>query len=658
MKKFLLTALALVTVAVVSIVGTVAYLTWDDSDLNVMTVGQAQIKQLEKERVDMTYQSKTEEAELKDWEPSALYPAVWNMAGKAANDPDCWAPGGAAGAPEDHYVNFGDFVTADVGEGASAWSGVWGSSLKNVKDKMVFVENTGDVDVYYRTIILFEYDETETTNKYGQSMIHYNFNNNPRFTWENGKDDYNLKTIEVNDEVYFFVVATYNITLQPGTVSRPSLLQVGLDGDATNEIVEQFGETYDVLVLSQAVQTEGFANAKAALTAGFGEINEANLKEWFGDVIAEHSMDAWDGTADDTWYNENDTEFEITTAEQLAGLADLVDGGNTFEGKTVKLGRDLDLKVIGDNGEAICFDPIGSYRYETAFKGTFDGQGNTIMNLSQNTWALDNGYSYKDLGLGLFGLVEDATVKNLTMDGASISGESAICGIVASCAYGNMTFENITVTNSQAADYQYYAGGIVGWASGNHQYVNCNIDASTTIAAQWGDFDNSTGGVIGGAGGSATILMKDCTVACRIDAFNDVTSSYQWYAYRRCGMLIGNPGNTEVIDNTTYAAAPQLTCENVTVIYGDWANYTYCEFAGKSWPYVRVQEGISNSAYSNPRYGHPTDANGNEVVDDNHVHNEGEDHFILCEFDQLYGGGQGVYGTAAHDGVNVVYNNK
>jgi len=371
------------------------------------------------------------------------------------------------------------------------------------------------------------------------------------------------------------------------------------------------------------------------------------------------AADEWDGTSDSSWYNEESDEFIINTAEELAGLADLVDDGNSFEGKTVKLGNDIDLYYVAEGGtEPVCFEPIGSYRKDTSFKGTFDGQGYTISNMSQNTWALNNGYSYGDLGLGLFGKVENATIKDLTMDGASISGESALAGIVAGAAYGDMTFENITVTNSQAADYQYYSGGIVGWASGDHQYINCDVDASTTIAAQWGDFDNSTGGIIGGAGGSATIYLKDCDVACRIDAYNDVTSSYQWYAYRRCGMLIGDSGKTEVVDGTTYAAAPQLTCENVTVTYGDWANYTYCEFAGTSWPYVRVQAGVSNSAYSNPRYGHPTDANGNEVVDDSHVHNDGEDHFILCEFDQLYGGGQGVYGGNAHDGVTVIYNNK
>ena len=402
------------------------------------------------------------------------------------------------------------------------------------------------------------------------------------------------------------------------------------------------GGAFDIMILASQLDSEEDA---------FG-------KDYDADATYPSFEDKWDGTADISWYNDTDTEFTLSTAEQLAGLAELVDAGNTFEDKTILLGSDLDLDAKDSNGEAICFEPIGSYRKDTPFKGAFDGQGNSIKNLSQNTWALDNGYYYGDLGLGLFGKVEDASIKNLVMDGANISGESGLCGTVAGAAYGDCTFENITVKNANVADYQYYAGGIVGWASGNHQYINCNIDESTNIAAQWGDFDNSIGGVIGGAGGSAEILLKDCTVACRIDAYNDVTSTYQWYAYRRAGMLIGNSGKTETIEGTTYAAAPQLTCENVTVIYGDWANYTYCEFAGTSWPYVRVQAGVSNSAYSNPRYGHPTDANGNTVVDDNHVHNEGEDHHILCEFDQLYGGGQGVYGKATHDGVTVIYNNK
>jgi len=365
--------------------------------------------------------------------------------------------------------------------------------------------------------------------------------------------------------------------------------------------------------------------------------------------------DEWDGTADTSWYNDTDTEFTLTKAAQIAGLSQLVDGGNDFTGKTIKLDANMDL-------QGKLFEPIGSYRKDQAFKGTFDGQGHTISNMSQNTWELNNGYYYGDLGMGLFGKVEDATVKNLKMDGASISGESGLCGVVAGTAYGECTFDNITVTNTKCNDYQYYAGGVVGWASGKQTYSNIYIDETTVLGSQWGDFGNATGGVIGGAGTSSEILIKDSTIACRIDAVNDIVSAYQWYCYRNCGMLIGKTTDVTTNGHVADATADQLTCENVTVIYGEWANYTYCEFAGTGYPYVRVQAGVSVDAYSNVRYGHPTDANGNTVVDDNHVHNDGEDHHLLLVFDQLYGGPANHrycnYGVATHPGVTVIYNNK
>ena len=294
--------------------------------------------------------------------------------------------------------------------------------------------------------------------------------------------------------------------------------------------------------------------------------------------------------------------------------------------------------------------------------GTFDGQGHTIKNLSQNTWELNNGYYYSgELGLGLFGAVEDATIKNLVVDGTSLSGESALCGAVAGVAMGDCTFENITVKNAQVNDYQYGAGGIVGWASGNQTYKGINVTESTVVGSQWGDFGNANGGIIGQADPDGEYHFEDCTVACRIDAVNDIVSAYQWSCYRNSGMLIGKVDNY-VQDEVASVVADNVTCKNVTVIYGDWANYTYCEFAGTGYPYVRVQAGVSVDAYSNVRYGHPTDANGNTVVDDNHVHNEGEDHHLLITFDQLFGGPANhrycYYGIATHPGVTVIYNNK
>ncbi len=643
MKKVLLICTAYVLVAVLAIGGTLAYLTDTDSAVNVMTLGNVSIEQHEYQRAEGVAHNAGEAGKGNGVKDGALVEFVQNQAIYPAVPKNNAATDYSAEATDLFF--WGDYVYS-----GTAGNGLWNDDkLSNVMDKMVFVENTGKSDAYFRTLIAFECPEGMEYSEGPDKEFMMNINGSTVYDWEE------IGYITVEDVRYLVMEAIYQNPLKPGNTAHPSLLQVVMTHNATNEDMELLSDTYDILVLSQAVQSAGFADAKTALDTGFGDVTDETAAEWFGGVIADNSADTWDGTADTSWYDESKTEFTLTSAAQLAGLAGLVDDGNNFEGKTIKLDKDIDLA-------SLLFEPIGSYRNDRAFKGTFDGQGHTIKNLSQNTWELDNGYYYSDLGLGLFGKVEDATIKNLVMDGASISGENGLCGTVAAAAYGECTFENITVKNSQVNDYQYYAGGVVGWASGTHTYKNINMEESTVIGSQWGDFGNCNGGIIGGAGTSGTYHFEDCTVACRIDATNDIVSAYQWYNYRNSGMLIGRVGPETIVNEVTNVTADNVTCKNVKVIYGDWANYTYCEFAGTGYPYVRVQAGVSVDAYSNVRYGHPTDANGNTVVDDNHVHNDGEAHHELIAFDQLFGGPADhrycYYGISEHTGVEVVYNNK
>ena len=76
----------------------------------------------------------------------------------------------------------------------------------------------------------------------------------------------------------------------------------------------------------------------------------------------------WIDSADVSWYDEGQTEFTISTEQQLAGLAKLVNDGNTFQDKTVRLDADLSL-VERD------WTPIGSGAsagtVEMRFRGTF-----------------------------------------------------------------------------------------------------------------------------------------------------------------------------------------------------------------------------------------------------------------------------------------------
>ena len=87
-------------------------------------------------------------------------------------------------------------------------------------------------------------------------------------------------------------------------------------------------------------------------------------------VFATEAVDIWDGTADTSWYvgHEVDSEYHITTAEQLAGLAQLVNGNILFKDKTIYLDNDLDL-----SGHQWISIGNGS-NFSQYFGGTFDGQ--------------------------------------------------------------------------------------------------------------------------------------------------------------------------------------------------------------------------------------------------------------------------------------------
>lgn len=357
------------------------------------------------------------------------------------------------------------------------------------------------------------------------------------------------------------------------------------------------------------------------------------------------TADVWDGTADTTWYNDTDTEFTITTAEQLAGLAELVDGGNDFAGKTIKLANDIDLYYLPEGStEPKSFDPIGD---KSVFAGTFDGQGNTIENLYQSGWAF--GYELGSYGsIGLFGELENATVKNITISGAESFVEGGDVGGIAGSATGDCVFENIILEDSVFATYNNGNGGIIGWSgAGNYTFKNITIAEDCVLAGLWGSFDSSIGGVVGQGEPGATYNFENVDIACRIDAYNDCTASYDYYNYRMCGMIIGRLAETTTIGGVNYPDTSKynITCNNVNVTYGDWANYHYCDptpsnmNGGRG---MRVEAGYSYD-------GLPADYDHSQCTTH---HNE------LIPFDQIFGGDQlGVKGLKTYDGVTVNYPN-
>ena len=401
-------------------------------------------------------------------------------------------------------------------------------------------------------------------------------------------------------------------------------------------------------------------------------------------VIADNN-NPWDGkTLNYLWYDDSATELTIYNADQLAGFAAIVDGKaegikqDSFAGQTVKLNNNITL-----NGKN--FDPIG-WGYVNSgwnsgdaagkvFMGTFDGNGKTISDLYQNGWELEeaNGtdYTYTNCGFGLFAAASGATFQNLTIYGADIKAECVEMGVLVGLSQNDCSYNNIGIHNAKIANYQRPAGGLIGEVSGEGTttITGVTIGSDVVVGSLWGDFDAPCGGVIGArwddVGKDPKIVMTNVEVGARMDVYSDVTAAYQWHAYRRAGMLIGNTDIPAADGRTAkQAEAPFLTCTGVKVYYGDWAAYHYCEFTndnnpGKGYPWVRVEAGENNPAYSNPRYGHPVDESGNTVTNGNHAHKAGDtcgikDGGMELRFNQLYGGGQGVYGQPVHDGVEVI----
>ncbi len=352
----------------------------------------------------------------------------------------------------------------------------------------------------------------------------------------------------------------------------------------------------------------------------------------------ESEADVWDGTADTSWYNETDTEFTITTAEQLAGLAELVSNDVTFAGVTFTLAKDLDLycedTTEAADGDPLTFRPIGDHSKNGTFEGTFDGNGKTISNLYQNGW--DLGYEWGAYGsYGLFGNVNNATIKNLTITGSESYIEGGDVSCITGSATGTCVFENITIKDSVAATYNNGCGGIIGWSgAGNYTFKNITIAEDVTLAGLWGSFDSSIGGVVGQAEPGATYNFENVDIACRLDIYNDCTASYDYYNYRMCGMIIGRLEETTTIDGKNYPDMTQynISCTDVNVTIGEWANYHYCEptpghNGGRG---MRVEPGY---AYD----GLPADYDHSNCT---------TNHMACIPFDTLFGGAQlGVPGA-------------
>lgn len=270
-KRAILLLIAVFCVLTVSVSGTLAYLTGADQVANVTTAGRVNIVQNESKR--------DAAAKLVPFIPNPpLLPAVYS----------------------------GDTIPLD--EDPSHWPGegaAWQTLAPNdaVVDHFITVTNEGGEPAYVRTIVALECPAPGAVSLAGSSWIHVH---------HNAADGQAIQSVEEIDGVrvdetnYHVLVYTYGQPLDVGDTTIPSLKQLYMDKSCTNQEVEAIGNTYQVLALSQAVQTATFQDADTALDTAFGDATSDHLAEWLEAVVKGGSGSGSDG-GDDTGDNDNTT---------------------------------------------------------------------------------------------------------------------------------------------------------------------------------------------------------------------------------------------------------------------------------------------------------------------------------------------------------------
>ena len=450
MKKVLLMCTAYVLVAALAIGGTIAYLQDSDSDVNVMTLGNVSIAQYEYQRAEGVAHNAGEpgagngvkEGALVPFQQGqALYPAV--PANNAATD---------YSAEATDLFFWGDYVYS-----GTAGNGLWNDSkLSNAMDKMVFVENTGKSDAYFRTIIAFECPEGITIGEPAQGAeIMINTNGSAVYNWEN------VGYITVDGVRYLVMEATYQNALKPGNQSHPSLLQVVMTHNATNEDMALLGDTYEILVKTQAVQTAGFADAKTALDTAFGKSAD-KAAEWFGGITvptgAGHNgsfVPAPEGAVTVAGTDKEAVLAAIEAAQPgdvVALTGDTTIAGYTADKKLI-INKNITLDLNGKTLTTECgWGGIDLKDGASIVNGTINHTGNTaaikafqvgkienvVINVTETAGKTKGGIVVQE-GAGCY----VGSIKNVTINGATNGIETYRCGERTDLAIGSM--ENVAI---------------------------------------------------------------------------------------------------------------------------------------------------------------------------------------------------------------------
>ena len=252
-----------------------------------------------------------------------------------------------------------------------------------------------------------------------------------------------------------------------------------------------------------------------------------------------------------------DDPYLLATAADLKAFRDMANAEASSK-LCATLTADIDL-----GGEA--WTPFEGPTLGGAYAGTFDGANHTIKGLSVN--------STSSKGVGLFGTVCGATIKNLKVEGNVSASNSFFVGGIVGRTQTSATIDSCsfagTVTSTKKSGASNATAGIVGKVNkGPVTITNC---ANTATVNGNG---NIAAGILG-YGGSNKVTIENC--------YNTGAISGQWYASGICG--------SSTIKEQTSSIRNCYNSGTITATNG--GNY----YAGIT---ANFKGTISNSYYANP----------------------------------------------------------
>ena len=212
---------------------------------------------------------------------------------------------------------------------------------------------------------------------------------------------------------------------------------------------------------------------------------DVKYESWFPTLKNNTSEVLWENYREN-FYISGGT-YMISSAEELAYLAYQVNAGLiSTEGKTYKLANQINL-------ENKYFTPIGTAIHP--FKGTFDGNGYIIKNLTIDGGVSIAGKQYlntitmnniTDTYAGLFGFVQDASIRNVGLEAVYINNVGFAGGLAYSVENSEVSHvytetlkygEDEGVRTTVDVTARYFAAGLIGNAVDNYPSEENNFKA-------------------------------------------------------------------------------------------------------------------------------------------------------------------------------------